>query len=103
MILLDDTFLSEVGLAALPAGQRQALLQRIYEELELRVGTSLTDSLSDAQVEEFEALIDHDQTAVAAWLHSVVPNFTEDPLYMAMVEKLSAATPDAVVCEGSAA
>lgn len=102
MISLDDTFLDDVGLTELPTEQRQAFLQHIYEEFELRVGTSLSHGLSDAQLCEFESLIDRDLGAVTAWLDSVAPDFPEDPLYVTMVEKLSPATPDVLLCEYAA-
>ena len=61
MFQLDDKFLADIGLNDLPDEQKQAFLQHIYEELELRVGTRLSDGLSDQQLEEFEKIIDRDQ------------------------------------------
>ena len=43
MFQLDDKFLQDVGLGDLPEDQKQAFLQHIYSELELRVGTKLFD------------------------------------------------------------
>lgn len=53
---LDDNFLKELGLDALPEEQKQAFLQHVLETLELRVGTRLSEGLSEAQLEEFEKL-----------------------------------------------
>ncbi len=51
MFQLDDKFLQDLGLDQVPEEQRQAFLQHIYNELELRVGTELSDGMSDAQLE----------------------------------------------------
>ena len=102
VISLDDTFLNDVGLADLPTTRREALLQHLYDELELRVGTLLSDGLSDVQLEEFESIIDRDLAAVTTWLDAAVPDFLDDPLYDTMVERHSAATADVVICEYAA-
>ena len=43
MFQLDDKFLEEVGLGSLPADQKQAFLAHLREQLELRVGTQLSE------------------------------------------------------------
>ena len=58
MFQLDDNFLKEVGLDTLPEDQKQAFLQHIYEQLELAVGTKLSEGLNEQQMSEFEAFID---------------------------------------------
>ena len=52
MFQLDDKFLADIGLNDLPEEQKKAFLQHIYDELELRVGTKLSDGMSDEQLEE---------------------------------------------------
>lgn len=84
MFQLDDKFLADIGLDNLPDEQKQAFLQHIYEELELRVGTRLSDGLSDAQLEEFEKIIDRDQATIDAWLSQHSPNYTEDEIFKRM-------------------
>lgn len=53
---LDDNFLKDLGLADLPEEQKQEFLSHVLETLELRVGTKLSEGLSEAQLEEFEKL-----------------------------------------------
>lgn len=84
MFQLDDNFLNEIGLSTLPPDQKQAFLQHIYEELELRVGTRLSDGLSDAQLEEFEKIIDRNQATIDTWLANYAPNFQEDEIFKRM-------------------
>lgn len=88
MFQLDDQFLADIGLNTLPDEQKQAFLQHIYEELELRVGTRLSDGLSDQQLEEFEKIIDRDQATIDGWLAGHVQNYTTDEVFTRMQQAL---------------
>jgi hypothetical protein len=90
MFQLDDKFLADIGLNELPDEQKQAFLQHIYEELELRVGTKLSEGLSDAQLEEFESIIDRKDEAVAAWLAQHAPNYHTDEAFMRLQQATQA-------------
>lgn len=81
MFQLDDKFLEEVGLADMPEEQKKAFLQHIYDELELRVGTRLSDGMSDAQLEEFESIIDRKDDVITAWLTEHVPDYHNDQAF----------------------
>lgn len=81
MFQLDDKFLEDVGLASMPEGQKKAFLQHIYDELELRVGTKLSDGMSDAQLEEFESIIDRKDDVITAWLSKYVPDYHNDQAF----------------------
>lgn len=96
MFQLDDKFLADIGLNDLPDDQKQPFLQHIYEELELRVGTRLSDGLSDPQLEEFEKVIDRDQVTIDAWIAQHVPNYATDEVFVRMQQatKLEAADPN---------
>ena len=74
MFQLDDKFLQDLGLDQLPESQRQAFLQHIYDELELRVGTQLSEGMSDEQLEQYEAIIDKDQNVIVSWIAQYVPD-----------------------------
>lgn len=78
MFQLDDKFLEDVGLQDLPEEQKKAFLQHIYDELELRVGTKLSDGMSNEQLEEFELIIDRNDDIVTAWLVRYVPDYHND-------------------------
>ena len=78
MFQLDDKFLSEIGLDSLPEEQKKPFLQHIYDELEIRVGTKLSDGMSDAQLEEFESIIDHKDDIIIAWLAKYITNYHND-------------------------
>jgi hypothetical protein len=81
MFQLDDKFLEEVGLAGMPDEQKKPFLQHIYDELELRVGTRLSEGMSDAQLEEFESIIDRKDKVIAAWLTEHVPDYHNDQAF----------------------
>ena len=88
MFQLDDKFLQDIGLNDLPEAQKKPFLQHIYDELELRVGTRLSDGLSDQQLEEFESIIDHKDNIISSWLVKYMPEYHNDQTFM----QLQAAT-----------
>jgi len=81
MFQLDDKFLADVGLQDMPEEQKKPFLQHIYDELELRVGTRLSEGMSDAQLEEFESIIDRKDDVVTAWLAQYAPNYHNEEAF----------------------
>ncbi|MNQ66227.1 hypothetical protein D3C85_807150 [compost metagenome] len=70
-------------------------MQHIYEELELRVGTKLSEGLSDDQLEEFEAIIDRKDDAIVAWLSQHAPNYHTDETFSRLQQSTQADPNDA--------
>ena len=97
MFQLDDAFLQEVGLGELPEDQKKMFLDHFREQLELRVGTRLSDGLSEAQLEEFESFIDRKDDVVNAWIAANVPDYTQDQIYQQLKAGAPANIPDNVV------
>ena len=61
-----------------PQNQRAALLQVLYEELELRVGMRLANGFTDAQLAAFEVFIDqNDEAGALRWLEQNAPDYSE--------------------------
>ena len=81
MLKLDNNLLLELGLGSLPEDQKKAMLQHIYETLELRVGTQLASQMTDQQLEEFEQFIDEggesNQAQALQWLETNLPNYKQ--------------------------
>ena len=78
MIKLDDNLLAELGLAALPAEEKKKMLAHIYETLEMRVGMELAKQMTDAQLNEFEQFISHnDEAGALQWLELNFPNYKD--------------------------
>lgn len=76
MFKLDDELLQQLGLAALPADEKNKMLAHIYETLELRVGMKLAEQMSDAQLDEFEGFIDrNDEEGALKWLETNFPDY----------------------------
>ncbi len=92
MFQLDDKFLQDVGLGELPEDQKKMFLDHFREQLELRVGTKLSEGLSDAQLEEFESFIDRKDDKVAGWLAANVPQYEQDQIY----QQLKAGAPEQI-------
>lgn len=86
MFQLDDKFLADIGLNDLPEEQKKAFLQHIYDELELRVGTKLSDGMSDEQLEEFESIIDRKDDVIRVWLEKYVPDYYNDESFSRIQE-----------------
>jgi hypothetical protein len=93
MFQLDDNFLNDVGLGAMPTDQQQPFLQHIYQELELRVGTRLSEGMSDEQLAEFEAIIDRKLATIDPWLAQNAPNYQVDPLFQRFYAQATGANP----------
>lgn len=92
MFQLDEKFLEEVGLGGLPDDQKKLFLDHFREQLELRVGTRLSEGLSDAQLQEFESFIDRKEDKVSEWITANVPEYAQDPIY----QQLKAGAPEGI-------
>lgn len=78
MLRLDDNFLKDIGLESLPAEEKKKMLAHIYETLEMRVGTKLAERMSDAQLQEFENLMNaNDEAGALKWLETNIPNYKD--------------------------
>lgn len=97
MFQLDDKFLEEVGLGSLPDDQKQAFLAYFREQLELRVGTRLSEGLSDAQLDEFESFIQRDEARVNQWLQTNVPDYLNDTVWQQLKGGAPEDVPELVV------
>jgi hypothetical protein len=78
MFKLDDNFLTELGLGALPPVEKNKMLAHIYETLEMRVGMRLAEKMSNEQLDEFEAFINrNDEAGALKWLETNFPNYKQ--------------------------
>lgn len=72
---LDEKFLQEMGLSAMPEDQKQKFLDYIQEELEVRIGERISRGLTQEQLNEFDAITD--QAEATKWLEKNRPDFRE--------------------------
>lgn len=78
MLRLDNNLLIELGLGSLPEEEKKKMLAHIYETLEMRVGIKLAEKMTEAQLDEFEALANQqDEAAALKWLETNFPNYKE--------------------------
>jgi len=91
MFKLDEKFLAELGLGGLPKKASMKLLGRVYQELEARVGESLTKGMSDDLLDEFGCFVDTNVPGMEAWYNTYLPSFRDRDDY----QKLRGANPDA--------
>lgn len=78
MFKLDDNLLIELGLGTLPPAEKNKMLGHIYETLEMRVGMTLAQQMSDEQLTEFETFIDsNDEAGALKWLETNFPNYKQ--------------------------
>lgn len=86
MFQLDDQFLADVGLAGLPEDQKKPFLQHTYDQLEYKVGIRLSEGMSDAQLEEFESIIDRKQDVIQVWLSTHAPNYEAEEVFQRLMQ-----------------
>jgi hypothetical protein len=99
MFKLDDNFLEELGLGALPPEQKQAFLQHIYSELEMRVGERLTEGMSDELLDEFGYFVDMNQDGMSKWFEENLPDYRERDDFKQLKDSNAQAPENAVMSE----
>lgn len=86
MFQLDEKFLQDIGLNEMPEDQKRPFLQHVYDELEMRVGTKLSDGMTDEQLGEFEQIIDRQDEVILKWLADNAPNYFNDEVFKKLLE-----------------
>lgn len=78
MLKIDNSLLEEVGLAGLPAAEKNSFLKHVYETLEMRVGIRLADQMTNQQLDEFEKYFEaKDDAGAFKWLETNFPNYKD--------------------------
>ncbi len=72
---VDDQFMEEVGLGAMPEDEKKAFMQHAEEELQVRVGQGIGAGMTDEQMREFDEATD--LQAARDWLEKNVPDYRE--------------------------
>ena len=94
MFKFDNRFLDSVGLADLPDSQKEAFLQYAQDQLEIRIGESMSESLNDDQLSEFERIIDNDPATLQGLLDSY-GDYQNDEVYQTLKRNTGAQDGDA--------
>lgn len=85
MYNIDDSFLESVGLGGLPAEQKSGFKQYAQDQLEIRIGEKMSNNLTEAQLDEFEKIIDNDQELMQKWL-SAAGDYKNNEVYQKLVQ-----------------
>jgi len=96
MFKFDNRFLDSVGLTDLPDSQKEAFLQYAQDQLEIRIGESMSRSLNESQLDEFERIIDNDQATVQGLLSSY-GDYQNDEAYQTLKRNTGAQDGDATL------
>ena len=83
MFKFNDRFLDSVGLTDLPDTQKEAFLQYAQDQLEIRIGEKMSESLSDEQLDEFERVIDNEPSTIQSLLQSF-GDYRSDEVYQTL-------------------
>ncbi len=95
-IKLDQNLLVELGLGSMPDEEKRALLNHIYETLEMRVGMRLADQMSNEQLDEFEKYFEaKDDAGAFHWLETNFPNYKQivEDEYVKLKEEVRQSAP----------
>lgn len=72
----DEEFLDSLGLSEMSPQDKQAFLLHLQEELQVRIGAVIAESLDDDQMDEFGEIIEaQDEEAAVAWLTQNYPDY----------------------------
>jgi hypothetical protein len=74
MVDIDENWLASLGVTDLSEEETDALLDIIEEELEIRVGTKVINSMNKTQLKEFETLDDDKRES---FIDKVFPEYNE--------------------------
>ncbi|MDR0955823.1 MAG: DUF5663 domain-containing protein [Candidatus Nomurabacteria bacterium] len=99
MFQLNDQFLADLGLGALPAEQKKAFLQHIYNELEMRVGEKLTEGMSDEMLDEFGYFVDLNVEKMKEWFQTNLPDYETRQDFVALKNANPTAPEAAILSE----
>lgn len=71
----NEDFLQEMGLSAMPPGEKTKFLDYIQRELEIRIGERISKGLTEYQLAEFDAITEPSEAA--KWLEKNRPDYRE--------------------------
>lgn len=78
MFEINEDFLHEVGLGAMPAEQKTSFLEYLRETLEMHIGLRLVDGVDQGLLDQFEELIElRNEEGALAWLKNNCPGYTD--------------------------
>lgn len=84
MFQLDEEFLKKAGLESMAEEHKKPFLSHIYEELEIRVGSKLSEGMNELQLDEFGVIATRDDAFIKKWLSENDPNYDSQESFKAL-------------------
>lgn len=72
-----EDIIRQLGIESLPPDEQD----KILDELDDRTGEAISQTLSDRQLTEYQAIIDGNQTVIDAWLDQNFPDYKDSSIY----------------------
>jgi hypothetical protein len=86
MIKIDEKFLEEVGLSAMPSEKKAEFIKQTQEELETRVGEKMSEGMTVDQLREFQGIMQNDRNVMIRVL-SRIGDFRDDEIYQKLLKR----------------
>lgn len=81
-MIQDEAILKQIGMENAPEAEQRAAL----DQLQTFIGEAMSATLSEQQLNEYQAIIDDDTEVIDAWLESNVPDYKNAALYQEFSE-----------------
>ena len=72
-----EDIIKRLGIESLPADEQEEIIDTLNE----RIGASISMSLTEQQINEYQAIIDGRQVVIDAWLDQNLPNYKDTEVY----------------------
>lgn len=84
MYKFNDAFLEQVGLSSMPEAQKAGFLEYAQDQYETRIGEKMSESLSEAQLDEFGKIADNDPETIQRLLNEA-GDYKNSSIYQALL------------------
>ena len=81
-MIQDEAILKQIGMEGAPEAEQRAAL----DQLQTFIGEAISATLSEQQLNEYQAIIDDDTEVIDAWLESTIPDYKNAALYQEFAE-----------------
>lgn len=81
-MIQDEAILKQIGMEDAPEAEQRAAL----DQLQTFIGEAISATLSEQQLNEYQAIIDDDTEVIDAWLESTIPDYKNAALYQEFAE-----------------
>lgn len=73
--MFNQNILNQLGFGSLPESDKDSLVENAEAELEMRIGNTLGEKITQSEFREFEQITD--DAEAAKWLEARIPNYRD--------------------------